>query len=151
MFARLTVRENLEASAVGCGQSRRAAGRFADELLEQLGIAAFAHLRAEALPHGAERLAGVARALAGRPQFLLLDEPAAGLNDGETDELLGTLRELPARYELGLVVIEHDMRLIMRLCDRLHVLDHGSTIAVGPPDEVRANADVLQAYLGSAA
>jgi branched-chain amino acid transport system ATP-binding protein len=84
------------------------------------------------------------------PKFLLLDEPAAGLNEGESDELLETLAPIPAQKNLGMLIVEHDMRLIMRLCHRLHVLNYGRTIGQGTPEEVRAIPEVVQAYLGKA-
>jgi branched-chain amino acid transport system ATP-binding protein len=86
-----------------------------------------------------------------KPKFLLLDEPAAGLNESESDLLLDMLREIPARKRVGLLVVEHDMRLMMSLCARLHVLNYGKTIAEGTPAEVRADPDVVTAYLGSSA
>ena len=88
------------------------------------------------------------RALAGRPKYLLLDEPAAGLNEAEGDELVGSLGGIKDDFGCGLLVIEHDMRVIMRLCERLQVLDYGKTIAIGTPEQVRADPAVLTAYLG---
>ena len=127
----------------------RKAKERADGLLHLFDLAHLGAVAAGALPHGADRLVGIARALASAPAFLLLDEPAAGLNESESDALLASLTEVRDAFDLGLVVIEHDMRLVMRLCERLHVLDHGRTIAVGSPDEVRRDPDVLDAYLGT--
>jgi branched-chain amino acid transport system ATP-binding protein len=106
---------------------------------------------AAALPHGEERRLGIIRALATRPRFLLLDEPAAGLNERETEALTETLATLPRDFELGLLVIEHDMALILGLCQRIQVLDHGRTIAEGSPREVRHDRSVIEAYLGAEA
>jgi ABC-type branched-subunit amino acid transport system ATPase component len=96
-----------------------------------------------------ERRVEVARALAMEPRYLLLDEPAAGLNEDESDELLEILAPMPARKNLGMLIVEHDMRLIMRLCHRLHVLSYGRTIGEGSPEQVRAIPAVIEAYLGS--
>ena len=91
----------------------------------------------------------ISRALAADPQFLLLDAPAAGMNEAETGALLSILEELPRTRGLSLLIIDHDMGLIMRLCDRLHVLASGRTIAEGDKDNVRANPVVIEAYLGT--
>ncbi len=85
------------------------------------------------------------------PSFLLLDEPAAGLNEAESDELLQTLASIPKDIGCGMLIVDHDMRLIMRLCDRVHVLNYGKTIGEGTPEEVRQNAAVVEAYLGTTA
>jgi branched-chain amino acid transport system ATP-binding protein len=105
-------------------------------------------MRAGVLPYGSERRLEIARALAMRPKFLFLDEPAAGLNLEESEDLLRVLAPLPARKQLGLLIVDHDMRLIMRLCHRLHVLNYGKTIGEGTPEEVRNIPAVIQAYLG---
>jgi branched-chain amino acid transport system ATP-binding protein len=148
LFARLTVFENVEAGAVGTGLGRRAARALTEELLEAFRLQDVAALEARALPHGTARRLGVARALAGSPYFLLLDEPAAGLDEDESLELVELLKHVHREYSLGLVVIEHDVPLIMSLCERIHVLDHGETLAIGTPDEVSRNASVITAYLG---
>lgn len=151
LFESMTLRENLEAAAVGSGQSLREARASVEAILDHLPLGRYAHTRAGALPHGVERLTSVARAVAARPRFLLLDEPAAGLNEQESDELLEDLRHVQRSFELGLVVIDHDMRLVMRLCERLHVLVHGATLAVGTVREIQTNPAVLTAYLGAEA
>jgi branched-chain amino acid transport system ATP-binding protein len=101
------------------------------------------------LPYGDERRLGVARAHATEPGVLLLDEPAAGLNEVESDELLALLRSLPEAFGCALLIVEHDMRLMTRLCPRLQVLDYGRTIGIGSPAEMRADRRVLEAYLGA--
>ena len=104
---------------------------------------------AGALPYGAERRVEIARALATSPIFMLLDEPAAGLNEAESDELLHILASIPETVGCGILIVDHDMRLIMRLCHRVHVLNYGRTIGEGIPEQVRNNPEVLQAYLGT--
>lgn len=151
LFARLSVFENVEAGSVGSGLGRRAARARARELLEAFGLTGVAEVEARALPHGTARRLGVARALAGHPRFLLLDEPAAGLDEEESLELVELLRRVHREYSLGLVVIEHDVPLIMSLCERIHVLDHGETLAVGTPEQIGRHTGVIEAYLGTGA
>jgi branched-chain amino acid transport system ATP-binding protein len=117
-------------------------------LLEEVGLAHAAALPAGTLPYGHQRALEIARALATRPQVLLLDEPAAGLNPAETQKLIEFIREIKGRYNLTIMVIEHNLRLVMGLCQHLTVLDHGLTIAAGPPGEVKRNPQVIRAYLG---
>lgn len=147
-FSELTVRENVEVAALATGQSTRQAVRRADELLALLNLDRVERRSAETLPYGLERRLGIARALATSPRMVMLDEPAAGLNEHESDELLVTLQALKEELSFGLLLIEHDMRLVLRLCDRLHVLDHGRTIFDGPPELAQRNELVLDAYLG---
>jgi branched-chain amino acid transport system ATP-binding protein len=148
VFGALTVRENVEAAGLGLKLSARAARTGATDVLSQLGLLDQADLPAGALPFGGERRVSIARALIGRPRFVLLDEPAAGLNEGESEELVTSLKELQRRLGFGLLIIEHDMNVIMRLCHRIQVLDYGKTLAIGSPAEVRANPEVVRAYLG---
>jgi len=117
-------------------------------LLAEVGLADAAGQPAAKLPYGHQRRLEIARALATRPRFLLLDEPAAGLNPQETLELIEFIREIKDRYNLTILVIEHNLRLVMGLCQHLTVLDHGLTIAAGPPAEVRHHPEVVRAYLG---
>src|SRR5262249_34503632 len=131
LFPYLSVLENIEVGAVGNGSSRTAAPAFALQLLERFGRRELAYHQGAGLPHGQERRLGVLRALATRPRYLLLDEPAAGLNEHESDELVASLAGIRDDFGCSLLVIEHDMRVIMRLCERLQVLDYGKTIAVG--------------------
>jgi ABC-type branched-subunit amino acid transport system ATPase component len=130
------------------GARAREARRRADEILQHLGLADIEGMRANSLPQGTERKLGIARSLAGEPSFLLLDEPAAGLNDDESRDLVPTLRDIHDRWGCGVLVIEHDMSVIMNLCDRVQVLDYGKTISIGTPAEVRKDPAVLRAYLG---
>jgi branched-chain amino acid transport system ATP-binding protein len=148
LFNGLSVLENVELGALGLGVSPKRAHARALELLGRMGLTERADVRAGALPYGDQRRLGILRALATEPAFVLLDEPAAGLNEAETDELLRVISDVRRDFGCAVLIIEHDMRLIMNLCERLHVLDHGTTIASGTPDEVRSNPAVLTAYLG---
>ncbi len=124
--------------------SREAAGQS----LAEMDILRWSASRAGELPYGLERRVEVSRALAMKPKFLLLDEPAAGLNEEESNQLMEILRPIPQQKNLGMLIVDHDMRLIMSLCHRLHVLNYGKTIGEGPPEEVRKIPAVVQAYLG---
>jgi len=148
LFPDLTILENVELGGVAVGMRRPAARRWAADLLERLKLAGTAQLYGTGLPHGLERRVGIVRALAAKPSFLLLDEPAAGLNEQESDELVASLALIRDDFSCALMVIEHDMRVIMRLCEPIQVLDHGKTISIGTPAEVRSDPAVLTAYLG---
>jgi branched-chain amino acid transport system ATP-binding protein len=151
LFNNMTVVENIEASALARGDGLGAARRKADTLLAEFGLTSRADDLGGELSYGDKRRVEIARALASDPDFLLLDEPAAGMNETETEALLRTLQSLPETRGLGLLIIDHDMALIMRLCRRLHVLASGRTIAEGEADAVRRNPAVIEAYLGSEA
>jgi branched-chain amino acid transport system ATP-binding protein len=149
-FAGLSVLENIEVAALGSGTRPREARRRAGIMLGLVGLEGREHQPAGSLAHGDERKLGVARALATRPQFLLLDEPAAGLPEGEVPEFAEVVRAVRDDYEAGVLLIDHNMALVMAVCDRIQVLDQGRTLAEGTPAEVRANLDVTAAYLGDA-
>ena len=129
------------------GEEREHRAR-ARELLREVGLEEAAAQPAGKLPYGHQRRLEIARALATGPSFLLLDEPAAGLNPQETLNLMEFLQEIKERYRLTMLVIEHNLQLVMKLCRRLLVLDHGLTIAAGEPAEVRRHPEVIRAYLG---
>jgi len=150
-FRGLTVRENVELGAVAGGLGRRQARREASALLERLGMSEMAELPAGSLAQGDERSVGIARALALRPRYLLLDEPVAGLNQAEADaiaRLIGWIRDDCA---CGVLVVEHNVRFIMGLCDRIHAMSYGETIGEGTPAEIREDPRVIAAYLGGGA
>jgi branched-chain amino acid transport system ATP-binding protein len=150
-FRSLSVRENIEVAALGAGARAREARRRADELLELLGLQGEASRPAAVLAHGDERRLGVARALATQPRFVLMDEPAAGLPEAEVPDFAGVVRAIRTDHDAGVLLIDHNMALVMAVCDRIHVLDRGRTIAEGTPAEIRANLDVTAAYLGETA
>jgi branched-chain amino acid transport system ATP-binding protein len=163
LFADLTVLDNV---LVGCHCRRRTSWweavarlpRYRREekqrlsqaltLLKEVDLEEVAGEKAGQLPYGHQRRLEIARALATRPHFLLLDEPGAGLNPRETREMTQFLKDIKERYRLTLLVIEHNLRLVMNLCQHLTVLDYGLTIAAGSPEEVRHHPEVIRAYLG---
>ena len=149
LFRGITVGENVEAGYVARGLGREEARRRAKNLLVELGLGD-GRRPAAGLSYGEERRLGLARALAVDPQFLLLDEPAAGLASAEAEELRHLIVAMREKYCCGVLVIEHNMALIMDLCERIHVLDGGRTIASGPPAAIVADAEVRRAYIGGA-
>jgi branched-chain amino acid transport system ATP-binding protein len=151
LFKGLTVSENVETGYVATGLGRAEARRRARQMLDELGLGDKAHHSASGLSYGEERRVGLARALSLNPRFLLLDEPAAGLAPAEAEELRHLIAGIRSQYKCGVLVIEHNMALVMTLCERIHVLDGGRTIASGSPDAIRSDPAVRRAYLGSAA
>ncbi len=149
-FGSLTVRDNVR---VALDIHRGVRGLISparadlESLLERVGIAEYADERADSIPTGTARLLELARCLAGDPKILLLDEPSSGLDESETDDFAALLRSLAAEGR-AIVMVEHDMDLVMGVCDEIHVLDFGRVIASGPPAQVRADPRVQQAYLG---
>ena len=134
-----------------CGRCRAEEGRIRDEalsLLSRFGLAGLSGEAARNLPYGPQRRLEIARALMLRPRLLLLDEPAAGMNPSEIVELNSAIRLLRDDFGLAILLIEHQMSLVMGVCERIAVLDFGETIAFGPPEEVRRDPKVLAAYLG---
>jgi branched-chain amino acid transport system ATP-binding protein len=165
LFADMTVIENVMVSLhhkisahfwdamLSLPRYRREEVRMRDEsmaFLEELGLMHVSQEKAGALAYGQQRRLEIARALATRPRLLLLDEPAAGMNPLETMELAKLVQELRRKYKLTVLLIEHDMKFVMHLCERIKVLDYGISIAEGPPSEIQNNPDVIKAYLGDA-
>jgi branched-chain amino acid transport system ATP-binding protein len=151
LFKRLTVLENLQAAGVGQGLSAALARRSALEALSFVGCEEHAHVAAGALSYGEERRVGIARALALAPRYALLDEPASGLNEDECGRLVDLVRAIPGAYNCGVLLIEHNMQVIMAVCQRIVVLDGGRKIAEGSGEEVRSDPAVRRAYLGDRA
>jgi branched-chain amino acid transport system ATP-binding protein len=150
-FRGLTVRENVEVAALGVGAGPRGARARAERLLDSLHLRPYAESAAGSLSHGDERRLGVARALATEPRFLLMDEPAAGLPEAEVPAFAEVVRSVRDEHDAGVLLIDHNMALIMDVCDRIQVLDQGTTLAEGTPQEIRGNLDVAAAYLGESA
>ena len=163
LFNDLTVFENVMVSfhyqmqssvlggILGLPRYRREAKRAHDtatHLLEEVRLAELAGEKAGRLPYGQQRRLEIARALATRPKVILLDEPAAGMNPAETEALIELIGRLRREYGLTVLLIEHDMTVVMGICERLKVLDYGHTIAEGTPEEIQNNERVIQAYLG---
>ncbi|MEX0985790.1 MAG: branched-chain amino acid ABC transporter ATP-binding protein/permease [Actinomycetota bacterium] len=143
LFPQLTVRENVEAAA-----PPGVADSSVDEVLAGFGLTRVERERAVNLPYGMQRRLEIARAVVRRPSLILLDEPAAGMNENESDELLENIRRIRASLGCTVVIVDHDLRLIMKLCDRIQVLDQGRTIALGLPRDIAEHPAVIQAYLG---
>ena len=143
LFPQLTVRENVEAATPsGTGDGR------IDDVRAWFGLENVQEERAVNLPYGMQRRLEIARAVVRRPTLLLLDEPAAGMNEAESDELLENIRRIRSSIGCSVVVVDHDLRLIMKLCDRIQVLDQGRTIALGAPRAIAEDPAVIEAYIG---
>ena len=163
LFDTLTVEENVMIglhNEIGCGMwssifrlpthfsAERRFHERAMELLDFFDLEAFASAPAGSLPYGAQRRLEIVRALATNPKLLLLDEPAAGMNPAETAELTANIRKIRDEFNIAILMIEHDMSLVMEICEGIAVLNYGTIIAKGTPEEIQNNPDVIEAYLG---
>ncbi len=146
------MRENIEVAALGVGRGPREARRRADELLSLLSLTRPGASCRRARWRTATSAASASRARSRcEPSFVLMDEPAAGLPEAEVPEFAAVVRAVRDDHGAGVLLIDHNMALIMDVCDRIHVLDQGATLAEGAPGEIRANLDVASAYLGESA
>lgn len=150
LFPALTVAENAALGALGVGVGPRQARRVVADVIEALGLDDVAGQLAGSLPHGLARLTGLARAMTAKPKYLIMDEPAAGLNEHEVPSLLAALEHVRDDTGCGMLLIEHNVSLVGQACTRVAVLAAGKLIFDGPPDEATENPDVRTAYLGDA-
>jgi branched-chain amino acid transport system ATP-binding protein len=150
LFGRLTVRQNIEVAHTTCIAHRgeRAELVSVDRIMDEMGLTDLANRLSSELAYGYQRRLEIARALALAPNILLLDEPAAGMNHKESDELILSVRNIRDTYGCGVIVIDHDMRFIMKVCERISVLHLGEVIAEGTPEEIQSNPAVIEVYIG---
>lgn len=146
-----SINQSLAASLTrlfGYRKSEKKSRDEAMELLDFFNMADLAEHEAGSLPYGAQRRLEIARAMATHPSIVLLDEPAAGMNPSETAELMENIRRIRDNFHIAVMLIEHDMNLVMNICEGICVLDHGKIVAKGSPDEIKSNPRVIEAYLG---
>ena len=163
LFNKLTVLDNVKTgmhNSIGYGlfaavlrlpsyyKAEKKADEKAMELLRILGLDQYAETEAGNLPYGAQRRLEIARALATDPKLLLLDEPAAGMNPQETEELMAMIRKVRDHFKISVLLIEHDMKLVMGICERITVLNFSQLLAQGLPSEIQSNKEVIKAYIG---
>ncbi|HZG29402.1 MAG TPA: ABC transporter ATP-binding protein [Ensifer sp.] len=151
LFRDLPVIDNLEVTGVGLGMSRRAAIAEAEAMLDWIGIAPLRNRIAGTLPYTDERRVAIGRALMGRPAYILLDEPAAGMSAPEASDLSDLVRRVAKNLGIGVLIIEHNVGLVLGLCDHIVVLDSGAVIEEGDPAAIRDSEKVRHAYMGTAA
>ena len=151
LFRDLPVIDNLEVTGVGLGQSRAVAAAEAHAMLGWMGLAPLADRIAGALPYTDERRVAIGRALIGKPAFVLLDEPAAGMSAPEAADLAALIRRIAGEMGCGVLLIEHNVGLVLDLCDHIVVLDSGAVIEEGDPVVIRGSEKVRHAYMGTAA
>lgn len=151
LFKDLSVLDNLEVTGVGLGLRRREAAERAYDMLDWVGIPGLAQQTAGALPYTDERRVGIARALMLEPKFLLLDEPAAGMSQHESDDLAQLVHRIASELGCGVLLIEHNISLVLKVSKYIHVLDSGELIDEGDPDHIKTSEKVLHAYMGTQA
>ncbi|MBR1131853.1 ATP-binding cassette domain-containing protein [Bradyrhizobium iriomotense] len=149
LFRDLPVIDNLEVTGVGLGQTRRDAIAEADRVMAWLGISHLANTVAGALPYTDERRVAIGRAIMCAPRYLLLDEPAAGMSEHESHDLAAIIRRIARELNVGVLLIEHNIGLVLELCERIFVLDSGQIIEVGSPAQIRNSDEVRHAYMGT--
>lgn len=149
LFRDLPVVDNLEVTGVGLGQTRRDAIADAERVMDWLGISHLANAIAGALPYTDERRVAIGRAIMGNPRYLLLDEPAAGMSEHESHDLADIIKRIAGELGTGVLLIEHNIGLVLELCERIFVLDSGEIIEVGPPKQIHNSDAVRHAYMGT--
>jgi branched-chain amino acid transport system ATP-binding protein len=149
LFRELAVVDNLEVTGVGLGLNRREAIAEAERVMKWLGLSHLAGAIAGALPYTDERRVAIGRAIMCNPRYLLLDEPAAGMSEHESHDLAAIIKRIATELGVGVLLIEHNIGLVLKLCERIFVLDSGEIIEDGPPDQVRNSDAVRHAYMGT--